>query len=72
MRQQQSQPTHEDADLILRFYDLRRQEQRRRARKWYLSEFPLTTRCGSRQFRLRCQAAARIAARSVDVRVLCP
>jgi hypothetical protein len=42
MSQQRSQPTYEDANLILRLYELRREEQLRRARKWYLFEFQPT------------------------------
>jgi hypothetical protein len=31
--------THEDANLILRLYELRREEKMRAARAWYISEF---------------------------------
>ena len=31
--------TYEDADLILRLYDLRREEKLRKARDWFLREF---------------------------------
>jgi hypothetical protein len=32
-------PTHADAQLILKLYDLRREAEVRKARKWWLSEF---------------------------------
>ena len=32
-------PTHADAELLLRLYDLRREPELRRARTWFLSEF---------------------------------
>jgi hypothetical protein len=35
-------PTHADAELLLRLYELRRDPELRRARKWFLSEFEPT------------------------------
>ncbi len=32
-------PTHADAELLLRLYDIRREPELRRARQWFLSEF---------------------------------
>jgi len=32
-------PDHHDAELLLRLYDLRREEKLRRARDWYIREF---------------------------------
>jgi hypothetical protein len=32
-------PTHADADLLLRLYEIRREPELRRARKWFLTEF---------------------------------
>ena len=32
-------PTHADADLLLKLYEIRREPELRRARKWFLSEF---------------------------------
>jgi len=32
-------PTHADAELLLRLYELRRDPELRRARKWFISEF---------------------------------
>jgi hypothetical protein len=32
-------PTHEDANLILRLYDLRREEKMRAARSWFVANF---------------------------------
>jgi hypothetical protein len=34
-----SKPTHEDANLILRLYDLRREEKMRAARSWFVANF---------------------------------
>ena len=34
-----SQPTHDDAQLILKLYDLRREERLRKARAWFSSSF---------------------------------
>lgn len=39
-----SQPTYDDANLILRLYDLRREEKLRAARKWFSSMPALTSR----------------------------
>ena len=36
-------PTHEDAELLLRLYDIRRDPELRRARTWFLTEFQGTT-----------------------------
>ena len=39
-----SQPTHEDANLILRLYELRREEKLRQAREWYTQSYrPVST-----------------------------
>jgi hypothetical protein len=35
----QSRPTYDDANLILRLYDMRREERLRRARAWFASDF---------------------------------
>jgi hypothetical protein len=35
--------THEDANLILKLYELRREEKMRAARAWYISEFKVKT-----------------------------
>jgi hypothetical protein len=35
-------PTHADAELLLHLYELRRESELRRARKWFLSEFQPT------------------------------
>ncbi|MGH9351298.1 MAG: DUF4760 domain-containing protein [Terriglobia bacterium] len=35
---------HHDAELLLRLYDLRREEKLRQAREWYLQEFQADTR----------------------------
>jgi hypothetical protein len=32
-------PTHADADLLLRLYEIRREPELRRARRWFLTEF---------------------------------
>jgi len=32
-------PDHHDAELLLRLYDLRREEKLRKAREWYMREF---------------------------------
>ncbi|RMF92404.1 MAG: hypothetical protein D6736_03540 [Nitrospinota bacterium] len=34
-----AQPTYDDANLILRLYELRREEKMRKARHWFLFEF---------------------------------
>src|SRR5499427_3213189 len=36
-------PTHADADLLLKLYEMRREPELRRARKWMMSEFKATT-----------------------------
>jgi hypothetical protein len=36
-------PDHNDANLILRLYELRREERMRKARAWYLSSFTFKT-----------------------------
>jgi len=36
-------PDHHDAELMLRLYDLRREEKLRRARDWFLREFNATS-----------------------------
>jgi hypothetical protein len=38
-----STPTHEDANLILRLYELRREETLRRARAWFAQNFHVTS-----------------------------
>ncbi len=38
------QPTYDDANLILRLYDLRREEKLRAARKWFGTVAPFTSR----------------------------
>ena len=35
---QPQQPDHHDADLLLRLYDLRREEKLRKARDWFMTE----------------------------------
>jgi hypothetical protein len=35
--------TYEDASLILRLYELRREEKLRKAREWFLREFKVTS-----------------------------
>jgi hypothetical protein len=35
-------PTHADAELMLRLYDIRREPELRRARRWFISEFTPT------------------------------
>ncbi len=37
------QATYEDADLIMRLYDLRREEKLRKAREWFQREFSAST-----------------------------
>jgi len=44
-------PDHHDAELILRLYELRREEKLRRAREWYLREFRAET---SEDFARQC------------------
>lgn len=39
-----NQPTYDDANLILRLYDLRREERMREARKWFGAQAPWQTR----------------------------
>ena len=36
-------PDHHDAELLLRLYDLRREEKLRRARAWFVGEFQAQT-----------------------------
>lgn len=36
-------PDHHDAELLLRLYDMRREEKLRRAREWFTHEFRLQT-----------------------------
>ena len=36
-------PTHADAELLLHLYEMRREPELRRARKWMMSEFKATT-----------------------------
>jgi hypothetical protein len=36
-------PTYDDANLILRLYDMRREERMRRARAWFTTQFKATT-----------------------------
>jgi len=36
-------PTHADAELLLRLYEIRREPELRRARAWFLTEFKATT-----------------------------
>ena len=36
-------PTHADAELLLRLYEIRREPELRRARKWFLTEFQPTS-----------------------------
>jgi hypothetical protein len=36
-------PTHADAELLLHLYEMRREPELRRARKWFMSEFAPTT-----------------------------
>src|SRR5262245_44889592 len=36
-------PTHDDAQLLLHLYEMRREPELRRARKWMMSEFKATT-----------------------------
>lgn len=36
-------PTHEDANLILRLYELRREERMRKARSWFISNYTFKT-----------------------------
>ena len=38
-----AKPTHADAELLLRLYEIRREPELRRARAWFLSEFKPTT-----------------------------
>ena len=38
-----SKPTHADAELLLHLYEMRREPELRRARKWMMSEFKPTT-----------------------------
>jgi len=38
-----AKPTHADAELLLRLYEIRREPELRRARAWLLSEFKPTT-----------------------------
>jgi hypothetical protein len=36
-------PTYDDANLILRVYEMRREERMRKARAWFTSQFKVTT-----------------------------
>jgi len=36
-------PTHADADLLLKLYEIRREPELRHARKWFLTDFNATT-----------------------------
>jgi hypothetical protein len=36
-------PDHHDAELLLRLYDLRREEKLRQAREWFMGKFQATT-----------------------------
>ena len=36
-------PTHADAELLIRLFEVRREPELRRARRWFLSEFKPTT-----------------------------
>lgn len=38
-----ARPTHEDADLILRLYELRREPRMREARRWFMSSFHVSS-----------------------------
>lgn len=38
-----AKPTHDDAELLLKLYEIRREPELRRARAWLLSEFKPTT-----------------------------
>lgn len=38
-----SQPTFDDANLILRLYDMRREDRLRKARAWFTANFKVTT-----------------------------
>src|SRR5438552_11713775 len=49
------QATYEDANLILRLYDLRREEKLRAARKWFGSIAPIESR---EEFLKRCPAGS--------------
>lgn len=49
------QPTYDDANLILRLYDLRREEKLRAARKWFGAASPFTSR---QDFVNRCPAGS--------------
>ncbi|HEY3314160.1 MAG TPA: DUF4760 domain-containing protein [Bacillota bacterium] len=44
-------PTYQDAELVLRLYDLRREEVMRRARKWFMGEFSAKTLA---EFKAQC------------------
>lgn len=37
-------PTHADAELLLRLYEIRRDPELRQARKWFLTDFPKDAR----------------------------
>ncbi len=50
-----TQPTYEDANLILRLYDLRREEKLRAARKWFASIPPFSSR---EEFQKLCPAGS--------------
>ncbi len=36
-------PTHADAELLIRLYEIRREPELRRARRWFLTDFKATT-----------------------------
>ena len=38
-----SRPTYDDANLILRLYDMRREERMRKARAWFTANFKVKT-----------------------------
>ena len=38
-----SRPTYDDANLILRLYEMRREERMRRARAWFTAQFKVKT-----------------------------
>ncbi|HUI41585.1 MAG TPA: hypothetical protein VL523_06425 [Terriglobia bacterium] len=44
-------PDHHDAELLLRLYDLRREERLRRARDWFIREFHASS---AEEFQQRC------------------
>ena len=50
-----SQPTYDDANLVLRLYDLRREDKLRAARKWFASMPAVTSRA---QFLQQCPSGS--------------